>query len=820
MKIFIRFYFLTLLLFLLGTVYQFSYGNQERMVASKLSRVDSLIIKKLIDDNIKQIKKDSLQAILKTTLSDSIKVLALHELYLASDSIDYAKQALKFSNKKNYKNGICLSLLDLGRYYYFEGQQDISLSYLVKLVKIAEETNNKKILVGAYKYIGFIYRPHNSFIALDYYLKSLALAEEIKDEIAQSYALSAIGNVHEGVFDGTSEKNKTALEYYLKSLEIRERKGSYDEIASSLTETSRVYDLLGLHDKVVDIRLRGLEFAKKSGSTENIVFLYNLLGHDYNYRKNDFNKALEYQLMAYEIARSQKNNLDIMFDITKEIAYSYYSLGNFKKSADFFQQGIDINKSIREKEISYNHNLSGIKYELEKDIEKQKLLLKDSEILKEKTEAEKQTMLRNAFFIGFALVFILALIIFKGNRQKLRSNRELDIRNKKIEIAYQTLALSENKLKQITSTINDVFYLYNIVEKKYEYISPNSASLLGAEPQFFYDGNSMKHFVVQADLPKLIQANEKVDSGIAYDIEYRVVIDNKLIWIDEKSYPIFDEQNNLIWNSGVCRDITKRKNAEEILHKKNKDITDSINYASKIQQAILPESIEFKKHFPDSFVLFKPKDIVSGDFYWITEKNDFVFFTAADCTGHGVPGGFMSMLGMALLNEIVNLKDISEPSIILDKIKIRIIYALKQKSGLSETKDGMDMALCRIDKRKNELVIASANNPVWVIRENEFIEIKGDKQPVGISGGLDFKFNQQTVQLKKGDCIYVLTDGYADQFGGAKGKKFKYKPLKELLISMHSNTMEQQREILSKTMLEWKKDIEQVDDILLMGIKI
>ncbi|MDQ3189985.1 MAG: SpoIIE family protein phosphatase [Bacteroidota bacterium] len=819
MKIHIKLFFLTLLLLLIGAASNFLFAEPINPKVIQ-SSVDSAIITKLIAIKAQKSTKDSLQTILKNTNSDSLKVHVFHELYIISDSVEYSKKGLVLAKKISYKDGIALSLVDIGRHYYFEGQQDISLNYLVKSVQVAKETGNEKLLVFAYRLIGFIYRPNNSFIALEYYLKSFAMAEQIDDEISQSYALSAIGNIYEGVYEDSSEKNKTALEYYIKSLEIRERIGAPNEIAASLNETSRVYHLLGKHDKAQELRLKALKYAKESTNKENLVYLYNVLGHDYNHRIKDYNKGLEYQLKAYSIAKNQKNNLDIMFDITKEIAFSYYSLGSYKKSAEYYQQGILINDSLRAKEISYNYSISGIKYELEKDIEKQKLLLKDSEILKEKTEAEKQTMLRNAFFIGFALVLLLAIFVFKGNRQKLRSNRELDIKNNKIQIAYQTLALSENKFIQITSTINDVFYLYNIKEKKYEYISPNSEKLLGANPDFFYQGNSMKHFVIKADLPTLNEANKKIDSGIAYEIEYRVMIDNDLIWIDEKSYPVYDEENNLVWNSGVCRDITTRKTAEEILHKKNKDITDSINYASKIQQAILPESKEFKKHFQESFVFFQPKDIVSGDFYWITEKNDFVFFTAADCTGHGVPGGFMSMLGISLLNEIVNLKNIIEPSEILDLMKTRIIHALKQKGGLGESKDGMDMALCRLDKSKNELVVASANNPVWIIRKNELIEIKGDKQPVGISGGNDFKFTQKIVELQKGDCIYVLTDGYADQFGGPKGKKYKHKPLKELVISIHNKPMDEQREILSKTIINWKTHVEQVDDILVIGVKI
>jgi serine phosphatase RsbU (regulator of sigma subunit) len=296
--------------------------------------------------------------------------------------------------------------------------------------------------------------------------------------------------------------------------------------------------------------------------------------------------------------------------------------------------------------------------------------------------------------------------------------------------------------------------------------------------------------------------------------------DGKTIWESSTLTPIFNEQNKLKKLIIIDTDITDRKIAEEIIREKNKDITDSINYAQKIQQAILPDQNEFTKHFPDSFVLFKPKDIVSGDFYWLAQKNDYVFYAAIDCTGHGVPGGFMSMLGSSLLNEIINDKNVFEPGDILDLLRIKIIQALKQKGESGENKDGMDMCLCRINKDRNELVYAAANNPLWIVRNNELLEFASNKQPVGISVGNFSQFEQSTVPLKSNDCIYIFTDGYADQFGGPKGKKFKYKPLKELLIANNKSPMHSQKEILDSTIMNWKGEMEQVDDILLIGIRI
>lgn len=255
-----------------------------------------------------------------------------------------------------------------------------------------------------------------------------------------------------------------------------------------------------------------------------------------------------------------------------------------------------------------------------------------------------------------------------------------------------------------------------------------------------------------------------------------------------------------------------------------KDITDSINYARRIQQAILPDPQLFKTLLPDSFIFYRPKDIVSGDFYWITEQEGIVYYAAADCTGHGVPGGFMSVLGASLLNEVINEKKIREPGEILDMLRNKIIAALRQKGETGENKDGMDMVLCRFDRSKNELVFAAANNPAWLVRnsngEKELIEFKPDKQPVGIGVENPVRFSQQVIKLQRNDRIYIFTDGFADQFGGPKGKKFKYRQFHETLVSIGDLPMEQQGEHLEKTFEAWKGELEQVDDVLIIGLKI
>ncbi|HET6244060.1 MAG: SpoIIE family protein phosphatase [Bacteroidetes bacterium] len=264
---------------------------------------------------------------------------------------------------------------------------------------------------------------------------------------------------------------------------------------------------------------------------------------------------------------------------------------------------------------------------------------------------------------------------------------------------------------------------------------------------------------------------------------------------------------------------------KEEIENKNKDITDSINYAKRIQKAILPEESKLKAYFADSFILFKPKDIVSGDFYWFNSCNHLdqqkFIVAAADCTGHGVPGAFLSMIGNSFLNQIVNEKNISVPSEILEHLRKGIIYALKQKGEQGENKDGMDIALISIDTKKMILNFSGAQNPLYLIRNNLVEQIKGDKFPIGVYPGSELNaFTNNEIGLQKGDLVYIFTDGYADQFGGPKGKKFKYKQLQELLLSMQDKAMEEQKELLDNTFEMYRGELNQVDDILIIGIRI
>jgi len=264
----------------------------------------------------------------------------------------------------------------------------------------------------------------------------------------------------------------------------------------------------------------------------------------------------------------------------------------------------------------------------------------------------------------------------------------------------------------------------------------------------------------------------------------------------------------------------------KIVSEQKEEITASITYARRIQQAVLPSIDILTENSADSFVLYKPRDIVSGDFYWIGKSNNRLIVTAADCTGHGVPGAFMSMLGISFMNKIIKEQKIDLPEVILGQMRNNVITSLKQGNYEGTTKDGMDMALCVINLDTLILTFAGAYNPAIIVSNNEVTEIKADRMPVGLHMVMN-DFTPETLQLKSGDCIYLFSDGYQDQMGGPDGRKFMRKNLRELLLSIHSKPFCEQRDILENNIENWRKnpalasgEIDQMDDILVLGFKV
>lgn len=291
-----------------------------------------------------------------------------------------------------------------------------------------------------------------------------------------------------------------------------------------------------------------------------------------------------------------------------------------------------------------------------------------------------------------------------------------------------------------------------------------------------------------------------------------------------------EEKVKKLWSQSIAIHKEKERiNELKVeIEKKHTEIIDSVNYAKRIQEAILPEMREIVSHLTDSFILFQPRDIVSGDFYWFSNKDGKKIIAAIDCTGHGVPGAFMSMIGNTLLNQIVNERGITDPADILNNLNKEVNRALKQTNEDSESRDGMDGAICCFEfpsaengATETKVCYSGANRPLWFIRNNELNEIKADKFPIG---GLEYEdpkeFTTHTLDLQKGDTVYTFTDGYADQFGQVTNKKLMTKKFKEALLSIQDKPMGEQHSYLKTFINNWKGTNEQTDDILVIGVKI
>jgi len=325
-----------------------------------------------------------------------------------------------------------------------------------------------------------------------------------------------------------------------------------------------------------------------------------------------------------------------------------------------------------------------------------------------------------------------------------------------------------------------------------------------------------------SDIEAIIQA---INTGRVYRYitkpwnreELKITIDNGL-----ETYNLKQQNRNLLEDLKEANKTLEQKVIERTkkIESQNKEITDSIHYAGRMQMALSPSKEDLERLLPSYFILNKPKDIVSGDYFWVAAKENKMALAVADCTGHGVPGAFMSILGVAFLNEIVNKVVPVTANEILNQLRAQVIKSLHQTGKVDETRDGMELALCIFDFNKNKLEFSGAFRPLYYIRDNELHELTGDNMPIGIYDNEENSFSSKEVPIKKNDIIYLFTDGYVDQIGGANRKTFRSQNFKKLLLEIHRKSMQQQKLILERTLDQWRGNIDQVDDILILGIKI
>jgi PAS domain S-box-containing protein len=458
---------------------------------------------------------------------------------------------------------------------------------------------------------------------------------------------------------------------------------------------------------------------------------------------------------------------------------------------------------------------------------------------------------RISSFCGSILVTLCGLMIgFWLDRSISIPIKQLSEATKKVGKGIRGIELSGNSKDQMGQLINSFNDMINkLAEAENQIIQKNKElerlSIVASETDnviFILDsdgriewvnssfekvnGFTLEELVKQKgesifDIYKNPETHEKIRDGIR---EKRAIVfenintnaSGKTIWESSTLTPLYDDSGNLKKLIIINMDITETKEKEEIIRKRNKDITDSINYAQRIQKAMLASDSLLNNNLAEYFILFKPKDIVSGDFYWATEKDNRFYLAVCDSTGHGVPGAFMSLLNISFLNEAINEEEIIHPNEIFNHVRKRLIENISFESG--GAKDGMDGILVCIDKNKNEITYAAANSAPLMMN-GELKKLPSDKMPVG-SGEKKEAFNQHTVSFKTDNTLYLYTDGFADQFGGIKGKKFKYKQLNELLLANHHKSMPDQKILLETAFEEWKGSLDQVDDVLIVGIKM
>jgi len=376
----------------------------------------------------------------------------------------------------------------------------------------------------------------------------------------------------------------------------------------------------------------------------------------------------------------------------------------------------------------------------------------------------------------------------------------------------QMQALSENSPDLITRINKEgrVFYINPIIEtytgkSKDEYLQRHLSDI------------DLNQEIIESWRNILDEVRNK-NKKISQDVEFPSIMGKRNMLIN--AIPEYNDQHNIESVLLVSHDITERKIIEMDIQNKNKKITESINYAKRIQEAILPDTGYIRQYLEESFIMYRPRDVVSGDFPWFLEKNGDIYLAAVDCTGHGVPGALISLIGYFLLNNIVKVEGVSSPSEILDLLDAEVTRTLKQNESNSSTQDGMDIALCKINKESQQLEYAGAHRPLYFTSNDELYEIKGNKFPIG---GAQYKnrvkFTNTTINYKEGDYFFLFSDGFPDQFGGPKNKKFSPRRIREIIKNNANLGLSQVQRVMDEEFDKWKANNKQTDDVLMIGIK-
>jgi len=568
-----------------------------------------------------------------------------------------------------------------------------------------------------------------------------------------------------------------ALEYDLAALKIIEQMGIKSDAVRLMRNIGTVYHNTHNFPKALQFYENALTLAEKEGMTQDVAAIQSNIGIVYH-MKNDYEKALEYYNLSLKTSEKLANKQSKSY-VLNSIGKMYFDIAliskdaeSYNKAIDYYNQSLSIKRDFKNKKgIANSLGNIGEVYHAQGNLEASlKYYLEGLDLA---LQTDYQDWLVEGY-VGLSQIyedkgdFKLAHFYYKKH------------------IAHRD-TLENTNVKEKMLKMQGIFD----VEKK------------DKEIEILHKDNELQ-------MEKLSQQKFVIVIGVVFLL--MVVVFSIFIY---RGYCQKKKANELI--SLQKEEVVKQK---LLVDEKNLEITDSIKYAQHIQEAILP-SDEVKNKLGDHFVLYKPKDIVSGDFYWIHETKEKIMWAAVDCTGHGVPGAFVSFVGHSSLLRCVKEFGFENPGEILDQLNILVNETLRQTVSESSIRDGMDIALCVYNKKTQILLFAGANNPIYIIRENEIKEWKGNSQPVGtFIEEHNKQFQTHEIKIIKGDEVVIFTDGFADQFGGPKCKKFKYGQMKDLLISNRNLTMELQKQKLDASFENWRGDNEQVDDVCMIGVRL
>jgi serine phosphatase RsbU (regulator of sigma subunit) len=715
-------------------------------------------------------KVDSLRIVLKKANHDTTRLSILNEMAKAENdeklSAKYDEQIEVIANKNLATNP----------------------PFLLK-------NTYKKFLSTVFHRKGLAYDYQDSISeALKYYNKSLNISEEIGDKRAMSKSLNNIGIIYKN--QGDIPK---ALEYYNKCLEITEKLGDKRIIAICLTNIGIIYYNQDDISKALEYYNKGLNYFEELGDKSGISYSFHNIGIIYA-KQGNFSKALEYNNKCIKICEE----LDDKSSISKalgNIGNIYLEQGDISKALEYYNKSLLIKEELEDKSgisnslinigsiyLKRNENLKAIDcakraYSLAKETSNVERISEAAKLLEEIYAKQGNFKLSRQYFGEY---ITMRDSITKEENQKLAQK-------KYFQYQYEKKAATDSIAHNKAIEIKNLEIGRQKVENRKQQIIIFSAV-----------GGFLIVFVFSIIILRMFRQKRKANILLATQ-------NSEILQQKEEISAQRDEIS-------AQRDtvVIQKDHIEE----QKKEITDSINYAKRIQQAVLPSGEYANSILGEHFILFKPKDIVSGDFYWGTRINEWLIVTVADCTGHGVPGAFMSMLGVSFLNEIVRKKEITKASEVLDHLRESIIEALQQKGTSGEQKDGMDIALCVLNTANYQLQFAGANNPLIIVStKRELNEIEPDKQPVAIYENMK-PYKNNVINIQKGDTLYLTSDGYEDQFGGPRNKKFMAKQLKELFMIIANKSMNEQQEILNNTFENWKGEHEQIDDVTILGLRI